>query len=128
MNNLVLKGKPYEYLKWVTLVLLPALSTLYVTLSGIWGGSHFPHPGEVSQTSVALVLFLGLVLGISKLNYQGSDDRYDGTAFVDRLDPTNNPDVMLKDPNHAKPPKELLLRVQETQPVPGNQPPGDHAA
>lgn len=128
MNSLVLKGKPYEYLKWATLVLLPALSTLYVTLAGIWGTSHFPHPGEVSQTSVALVLFLGILLGVSKLNYQGSDERFDGTAFVDRMDPTNNPDVMLKDPNHAKAPKELLLRVQETQPPPGGKQKGGHAA
>lgn len=128
MDSLVLKGKPYEYLKWVTLVLLPALSTLYVTLAGVWGESHFPNPGEVSQTSVALVLFLGLVLGVSKLNYSNSDDRFDGTAFVDRLDPTNNPDVMLKDPNYSKPPKVLTLRVQETQPAPKDRPPGEHAA
>lgn len=124
MNVVILKGKPYEIAKWVTLVVLPALGTLYVTLAGIWGTSNFPHPDEVSQTVLAVNLFLGLVLGISKLNYDNSEERFDGTAFVDRLDPTNNPDVMLKAPNFAKAPKQLVLRVQETAPVPGGG--GEH--
>ena len=33
----ILTDKTYDILKWVALVLLPALGTLYFGLAGIWG-------------------------------------------------------------------------------------------
>ena len=63
----MITGKLYDWLKWIAQVALPALGTLYFTLSGIWG---LPSGQEVVGTIMAVDLFLGVILGISQLNYQ----------------------------------------------------------
>ena len=59
----------YDMLKWVATILLPAASTLYVALSGVW---NFQYSVEVSATISALVLFIGALLQISSLSYRAS--------------------------------------------------------
>ena len=61
MNN-----KVYDVLKWIALILLPALGTLYFALAGIWG---FPHADAIVGTVTAVETFLGVILGISTINY-----------------------------------------------------------
>lgn len=56
----------YNVLKWVTLILLPALATLYFALSGIWG---FPYAEQIVGTIAAVETFLGALLGISTIQY-----------------------------------------------------------
>ena len=65
MNN-----KVYDILKWASLVLLPAVGTLYGTLSEIWGA---PYGTEVVKTIVAIEFFLGSLLGISNIQYRKSN-------------------------------------------------------
>lgn len=64
---MVFSNKVYDILKWVDMILLPGLGTLYVALAAIW---HFPYSTEISGTITALVLFLGLLLGLSNVNYR----------------------------------------------------------
>lgn len=66
-----LSDKAYTYLKWITMVLIPAATTLYVALSAIWG---FPYASEVAKTSAACCAFLGAILGISTASYYKGDD------------------------------------------------------
>lgn len=73
-------NKVYDVLKWVALVLLPALGTLYFAVSQIW---YFPYGEEVVGTVVALELFLGTVLGVSNSTYKRSGAAYDGAIVVD---------------------------------------------
>ena len=61
-----MSNKLYDILKWIAMYLLPALGTLYFTLSGIWG---FPYGEQVVGTITALDTFLGVILGISKTSY-----------------------------------------------------------
>ena len=56
----------YNVLKWITLILLPALATLYFALSGIWG---FPYGEQIVGTLAAIETFLGALLGISTIQY-----------------------------------------------------------
>lgn len=56
----------YNVLKWITLILLPALATLYFALSGIWG---FPYGEQIVGTLAAVETFLGALLGISTIQY-----------------------------------------------------------
>lgn len=56
----------YNVLKWIAMYLLPALGTLYFALAGIWG---FPYGEEVVGTITALDTFLGVILGISTMQY-----------------------------------------------------------
>lgn len=74
-----LTGKTYDVLKWISMYLLPALGTLYFALASIWG---FPYGEEVVGTITALDTFLGVILGISKAQYQG-----DGDIIVNTTDP-----------------------------------------
>lgn len=62
----MIKGKLYDYLKWIAQIVLPALGTLYFSLGGIW---HLASVSEVVRTIVAVDLFLGVLLGISQFNY-----------------------------------------------------------
>ena len=62
MNN-----KVYDVLKWIAMVVLPAIGTLYFALAGVWG---FPYAEQIGGTITAVVTFLGVVLGISSTQYK----------------------------------------------------------
>lgn len=62
----ILTDKTYNILKWVALVLLPAIGTLYFALAGIWG---FPYGEQIVGTITAIDTFLGVILGISTVQY-----------------------------------------------------------
>jgi len=59
-------NKVYDILKFIALILLPALGTLYFALAKIWG---FPYAAEIVGTISAVDAFLGAILGISTANY-----------------------------------------------------------
>ena len=67
MRNLILSDKTYSLLKWIALILLPALGTLYSALAGIWG---LPFGEQIVGTITAIDTFLGAILGISTNNYK----------------------------------------------------------
>lgn len=62
-----MSNKVYDILKWIAQILLPALGTLYFALAGIWG---FPYAEEVIGTITAVDAFLGIILGISTVQYK----------------------------------------------------------
>ena len=72
-------NKVYDVLKWVTMVCLPAITTLWLTLASIWG---FPYAEPIGATLGAITVFLGTLLGISSIRYQkqveGGDDNGNG--------------------------------------------------
>ncbi len=61
-----LSNKTYDVLKWIALIALPAIGTLYFALAGIWG---LPYGEQVVGTITAVDTFLGALLGISSVNY-----------------------------------------------------------
>ena len=61
-----LPNKVYDILKFIVQIVLPALGTLYFTLSQIWG---FPLGEEIVGTISAVTVFLGVCLGISTYKY-----------------------------------------------------------
>lgn len=61
MNN-----KFYDILKWIAQIFLPALGTLYFALAGIW---NFPYAEAIVGTITAVDTFLGIILGISTIQY-----------------------------------------------------------
>lgn len=65
LNNTV-----YDILKWVALVVLPALATLYGALAPTWG---WPYAEQIVYTITAVDTFLGALLGISNLQYKLDD-------------------------------------------------------
>ena len=61
-----MSDKVYDVLKYIALILLPALGTLYFALAKIWG---FQYATEVVGTISAIDAFLGALLKISTDNY-----------------------------------------------------------
>lgn len=61
-----MSNKVFDVLKWIALVVLPAIGTLYFALAGIW---NLPYGEEVVGTITAVDAFLGALLGVSNANY-----------------------------------------------------------
>jgi len=66
-----LHNKVYDVLKWVTMIVLPALATAYVGLASIWG---WPYADEVAKTTAVVCTLLGALLGISTAQYNKDND------------------------------------------------------
>ena len=66
-----MSNKLYDILKWVAMIVLPAIGTLYLTLSGIWG---LPYGEQIAGSITAIDTFLGAVLMISSNSYKKKVD------------------------------------------------------
>lgn len=61
-----MSNKVYDVLKFICQIVLPAIGTLYFALAGIWG---FPYGEQIVGTITAIDTFLGVILGISTIDY-----------------------------------------------------------
>lgn len=61
-----LKDSVYDLLKWLVVIVLPAIGALYTGLSQIW---HLPYAAEIPATITVICTFLGAVLCISTAQY-----------------------------------------------------------
>ena len=61
-----LPDKLYDILKWVTMIVIPALATAYVGFAGIWS---WPFADEIAKTAAVVCTLLGALLGISTAEY-----------------------------------------------------------
>ena len=59
-------NKVYDILKWVALVVLPAIATLFSAISMIWG---IPYGEQITSTIIAIDTALGAILGVSSIKY-----------------------------------------------------------
>lgn len=66
---MVLKNSVYDALKYIAQILIPAIATLYFSVSQIWG---LPYGEQIVGTLTAIDAFLGVCLGISSDNYHKS--------------------------------------------------------
>ena len=68
-------NKVYDVLKFIAMIVLPAVATLWYTLGKIWG---FPYLAEIEATIIAIDTFLGALLGISNIRYKNAMNGYLG--------------------------------------------------
>lgn len=61
-----MSNKLYDWLKIIALIVLPAMVTLWVSISTIWG---LPYTEEIAGTLAAIDTFLGALLKISGDKY-----------------------------------------------------------
>ena len=64
-------NRTYDTLKWVALILLPALATFYAAIAAVWG---LPYTEQVVGTITAVDTLLGTLLKISSDNYKKQED------------------------------------------------------
>ena len=62
-----ISNKVYDVLKWIAQLLLPAAGALYFALASIWG---LPYGEQIVGTITAVDTFLGVILGISTMQYK----------------------------------------------------------
>lgn len=62
----ILPDRVYDILKWVAIIVMPALSTFIVGLGGIWS---FPYAEQIAATVTAVGVLLGALLGLSSAKY-----------------------------------------------------------
>ena len=72
-----LNSKLYDILKWITMIVLPALATAYVGLAAIWG---WPYADQVAKTTAVICTLLGALLGISTAQYNKNNNVIDYSA------------------------------------------------
>ena len=60
----------YDVLKWVGLVLCPALAVFYGTVAPGWG---WPYPEQMVLTINAFGVLIGVLIGASHLSASGGD-------------------------------------------------------
>lgn len=70
-EEMIMSDKIYDILKWVALIFIPALGTLYFALSTIWG---LPYGEQIVGTLTAVDTFLGALLGISTYQYNKEEE------------------------------------------------------
>lgn len=61
-----MSNKVYDALKYIALIVLPAIGTLYFAIAGIWG---LPYGEQIVGTITAIDTFLGALLGIANAKY-----------------------------------------------------------
>ena len=73
-----MSNKVYDVLKFICQIVLPAIGTLYFALAGIWG---FPYGEQIVGTITAIDTFLGVILGISTIDYNRKNPLYKNVLF-----------------------------------------------
>ena len=65
-----MSNKVYDILKWTAMTVLPAIGALYYGLASIWG---FPYGEQIVGTISIIETFLGVLLGITSVQYHKKD-------------------------------------------------------
>lgn len=67
-----MSNKVYDVLKYIALIVLPALATLYAGLAKIW---NLPFELAIPATIMAVDTFLGAILQVSSNHYQNEQNQ-----------------------------------------------------
>ena len=86
-KNPILKNQHYDTIKWIALILLPALGTAYFSIAQIWG---LPYAEEVVGTIVIIEVLAGALLQVSSKQYEEAEI---GTLYTDTADLEGLPEV-----------------------------------
>lgn len=107
----ILSDRQYEFLKFLTQIVVPAFGALYFSLAQIWG---LPKAEEVVGTLVVLDTFLGAILGLSSANYKASDKRFDGHIDVEEGEDAKKFSLNLNsDPDDLEHKEEVTFKVNK---------------
>lgn len=100
-----LSNKAYDILKYLTIIVLPAIGSAYTGLAKIW---PLPYASEIPATIMVICTFLGAILCISTAQYNAAQ-----TGKHLPAGPTYGPEVPDPDADDAK--FEEILREFKTK-------------
>lgn len=76
---MLMNSKVYNVLKYITMIVLPALTTLWLSVGSIW---QLPLVEPIGATLTAVTAFLGGILGISTSLYNIREQKKDAQKTV----------------------------------------------
>lgn len=113
--------KTYDVLKFIALIGLPSVTTLYFALAGIW---NLPDVEQVIGSLTVVDTFLGSILGLSSRAYKPPTD---GHVVVDDSDPDLlGMQLNIKTPQEEIAQKESITLKVVQAPLPASPIPGPH--
>ena len=59
-------GKAYDILKWVAIIVIPALVIFIKTVFPVW---NIPYAEQIATTLTAIGLLIGALIGVSTIGY-----------------------------------------------------------
>lgn len=68
---MTLSNKVYNFLKWLCLIALPALSVLIAVVFKVW---DIPYSIQITTTVNAIAVFIGSLIGVSQVNYNNKEE------------------------------------------------------
>lgn len=80
-----MNDRTYDFLKWLCLIVLPALATLYATVGKLW---QLPYADVIPATINAVATFIGVCIGVSTLNYNKDTIGFTDGTGSDPVDDT----------------------------------------
>lgn len=103
----------YSKLKHTAMIVLPAVSALYISLAQIW---NFPKVEEVAGSITAMNTFLGALVAFSTRKYNNSDAKYAGVIQVDDSGDTKKVSLVVNgDPEEVlSSSNEVTFKVSDT--------------
>lgn len=81
---MTLTNRQYDALRVITQLWLPALGTFYFTISEIFS---LPMGTQVVATVTATVTLFGVILGLSRSQFNKSGEQFDGDLTINTTDP-----------------------------------------
>ena len=107
----LLSNKTYDILKYIAVIVLPAVGTLYFAIAQFW---HLGNATEVVGTIMAVDAFLGALLQISSKSYSKSESKYDGSIDVEENEEAKRFSLNLNsDPTTLDSQKQVLFKVNK---------------
>ena len=79
---MIMDSRVYDVMKYITMVVLPAVTTLWLAVGSIW---HLPYVEPIGATLSAITVFLGAILGISTSLYNIREQRKDELAEMQNI-------------------------------------------
>jgi putative holin Dp-1 len=105
----MLSNKVYDGLKFLAMILLPALASLYFALAPIW---NLPNAESVVGTITVVDTFLGGLLKVSNKSYDASESKYDGDIHVEATPEGKKLTLALNgDPDTLDSQKQIVFKV-----------------
>ena len=65
----LIPNKVYDWMKWITIIALPAIANLLLAIGKIWNIAILT---PVAATVMAVTALLGILLGVSTISYNKS--------------------------------------------------------
>lgn len=97
---MTLNDKVYDVLKWIGLIVLPAIATLVKAVFPVW---NLPYADAIATTCTSLGVFVGAIIGVSQATATASTKVTEVTTDAEEIEAdTEYTDEAVEEKNEAE--------------------------